>query len=841
LTFAADRLTGESLKRRFISGRIEAGTRWDIFALPFLSYHKSFGVQKMAEKKASMTPRQREIFGILLMTLGMLILVSVISYFISPEEAPSGWQFMQVKNAMGVVGVKISELLVKFLLGYPAIIVPFLLIAWGWNRFRGMGTERIKRGTVYGLSAALYFATLLAMPQVLNPEQSAIGFSLSGLVGGFIAKHLHIAFGVIGSFIIFIAVAAVAFVSVTEFSLAEAYEKIRSGLAHLREWLGRAWSALRAWQPKLPTPEHKPKVKPVFTTPMQTAMEKDEVEEDAAEMAEPRWKRLARMREMSEKSAAATEPAAPGVAEATPQNNGSSGQTIFLEPEAQPPQKGKEQKPSGTEYVFPSLHLLEIPIGQEAVQSREELLNNAHTLEERLAEFDVQGHVVEINPGPVITRYEYEPAPGIKVSRITALADDLALAMRAKRIRIVAPIPGKAAVGIELPNPEPQIVYLRKLIDSESFRQSPSPLTIALGETISGHVYVTSMERMPHLLIAGATGSGKSVCLNTVLASMLYKAHPDEVHFVLVDPKRLELSTYRKLRFHHLTFREDLNEEVVTSAQNALVVLRSLEWEMENRYTILARAGVRNITEYNSRLREGKLTANEGAPPYKPLPFIVLIIDELADLMLIAAKEVEEPIARLTQMSRAVGIHLIVATQRPSVDVITGVIKANFPARIAFQVASKIDSRTILDMNGAEKLLGNGDMLFLPPGSPEPIRIHGAYISSEETERLLEHIRKQPHIEKDLLPIRTEGEEGDGLGGGADGLRDELFDEALKLVVRHQQGSISLLQRRLKIGYSRAARLIDQLEAAGIVGGFDGSKAREVLVDESQLEEMGLT
>jgi S-DNA-T family DNA segregation ATPase FtsK/SpoIIIE len=364
-------------------------------------------------------------------------------------------------------------------------------------------------------------------------------------------------------------------------------------------------------------------------------------------------------------------------------------------------------------------------------------------------------------------------------------------------------------------------------------------LTIALGETISGQVFVTSLDRMPHLLVAGATGSGKSVCLNAIIASMLYKAHPSQVDFVLVDPKRLELSTYRKLRFHHLTFREDLDEEVVTTAQNALAVLRSLEWEMENRYTLLARVGVRNIGEYNTRLREGKLPEQEGVP-LKPLPYMVLVIDELADLMLIAAKDVEEPIARLTQMSRAVGIHLIVATQRPSVDVITGVIKANFPARLAFQVASKIDSRTILDMNGAEKLLGNGDMLFLPPGSPEPIRIHGAYISSEETERLLDHIRKQPRYEKDLLPIRTEGEDANGAGGLIDGQRDELFDEALKLVVRHQQGSISLLQRRLKIGYSRAARLIDQLEAAGVVGGFDGSKAREVLMDETQLEEMGL-
>jgi S-DNA-T family DNA segregation ATPase FtsK/SpoIIIE len=815
----------------------------------------------MSEKQASVSSRQQEeIFGILLMTLGMLIFISLVSYFVHPEEAPQEALMQRVENSMGVAGVHIANALVKYALGYPAIVVPFLLMAWGWNRFRGAETKRLQRISIYSLVAALFFATVFAMPQAMNPD-STIGYSWSGLVGGFIAEHLHKAFGDYGSPIILLALAVVVFISFSQISLAEAYEKIRSGSLNVRQWFRETLSAIIEWRPKLPVPPAKPVTKPASEAAVATRGEVTvaEDEEESGENAEPRWKRLARLREMSEKPSSpstvipgkpleratdgvsqpvetAPEPPAPTEKSAVRPAPSETSTTITV------PKKSKEEEPQPAlgEYVFPPLDLLEYPKKIDSVQTREELLNNAHTLEERLAEFDVQGSVVEINPGPVITRYEYEPAPGIKVSRITALADDLALAMRAKRIRIVAPIPGKAAVGIELPNPEPQVVYLRKILDSEAFRQSASPLTIVLGETISGQVYVTSLDRMPHLLVAGATGSGKSVCLNAIIASMLYKAHPSQVDFVLVDPKRLELSTYRKLRFHHLTFREDLNEEVVTTAANSLAVLRSLEWEMENRYSLLARVGVRNITEYNTRLKEGKLPATEGMPPFKPLPYMVLVIDELADLMLTAAKEVEEPIARLTQMSRAVGIHLIVATQRPSVDVITGVIKANFPARLAFQVASKIDSRTILDMNGAEKLLGNGDMLFLPPGSPEPIRIHGAYISSEETEKVIEHIRKQPHYEKDLLPIRTEGEEADGLGGGADGLRDELFDEALKLVVRHQQGSISLLQRRLKIGYSRAARLIDQLEAAGIVGGFDGSKAREVLIDETQLEEMGL-
>jgi len=803
----------------------------------------------MSEKQASVSPprRQEEIFGILLMTLGMLIFVGLISYFVYPEETPQGMP--QVQNAMGVAGVYIANVLVKYSLGYPAIIVPFLLMAWGWNRFWNFPVQRLQRLTLYGLIAALYFATIFALPSVMNPE-SAIGvdYSRSGLIGGFIATHLHKAFGDYGSPIILFALAVVIFISFSQISLAEAYEKIRSGSLNLRELLNKKIAALGSWRPEFPERRAKPVDK---ARPATLAVEDDDVgadaeEGDAAVEEEPRWKRLARLREMNEKPASPST-IIPGKApEPAPATDNIATTPIRPAANEAPnaiavPKKTKDEPPPAAgEYVFPPLELLTFPTKIDSVQTREELLNHAHTLEERLAEFDVSGNVVEINPGPVITRYEYEPAPGIKVSRITALADDLALAMRAKRIRIVAPIPGKAAVGIELPNPEPQTVYLRKLIDSDAFRQSASPLTIALGETISGQAFVTSLDRMPHLLVAGATGSGKSVCLNAILASMLYKAHPSQVDFVLVDPKRLELSTYRKLRFHHLTFREDLDEEVVTTPANALAVLRSLEWEMENRYSLLARVGVRNIGEYNTKLREGKLPEQDGMPPLKPLPYTVLVIDELADLMLTAAKEVEEPIARLTQMSRAVGIHLIVATQRPSVDVITGIIKANFPARLAFQVASKIDSRTILDMNGAEKLLGNGDLLFLPPGSPEPIRIHGAFISSEETEAVLEHIRKQPRYEKALLPIRTEGDDADGAGGLNDGQRDELFDEALKLVVRHQQGSISLLQRRLKIGYSRAARLIDQLEAAGVVGGFDGSKAREVLMDETQLEEMGL-
>ncbi len=491
------------------------------------------------------------------------------------------------------------------------------------------------------------------------------------------------------------------------------------------------------------------------------------------------------------------------------------------------------------------------------VINREELEENKRTLISKLKTYgiEIEGRM-EATIGPKVTLYEFKPAEGIKVSRITGLADDIALAMAAKGIRIMAPVPGKALVGVEIPNRESVDVLLREVLESEKFKEAsegkknpdgtwnkePMLLPIALGRTIENLIYIEDLAKLPHLLVAGTTGSGKSVGINTIICSLLYHSHPQNLKFVMIDPKRVELSIYKSLEKHFLAILPELNEPILTDTSKAVTLLRAVEREMDQRYDLLARNGVRHLKDFNRKVESGEIKQVEG-DPYVKLPFIVVIIDELADLMMTAGKEVEEPIARIAQLARAVGIHLVVATQRPSVDVITGLIKANFPARIAYQVTSKIDSRTILDMNGADQLLGNGDMLYLPNGSPKPIRIQNAFVSTDECDKIIEHIAKQPgFVSAYRLPTPVD-KNAKGPSTRADSSDsqewDELLTEAAYMVVQHEQGSTSLLQRRLRIGYSRAARIIDQLEVLGIVGPPDGSKARQVTVsDESMLKDI---
>ena len=454
-------------------------------------------------------------------------------------------------------------------------------------------------------------------------------------------------------------------------------------------------------------------------------------------------------------------------------------------------------------------------------------MDGARLLEEKCREFSVEGGVVQIHPGPVVTTFEFKPDAGVKYSKITGLADDLCLAMQAESV-LIDRIPGKSTVGIQIPNRTREQISLREMLESESYRRSTSKLAIALGKTIHGEPFMGDLATMPHLLIAGSTGAGKSVAINGMLTSILYRSTPDDVRLIMIDPKRLELGMYEDIP-HLMT-------PVVVDPKRAANALRWAVREMEERYKTLAAEGVRNIEQYNRNVHQAIVetrTPKDGQEP-KPLPFIVVVIDELADLMMVASNEVEESIARLAQMARAVGIHLILATQRPSVDVITGLIKANLPARIAFRCTSKIDSRTILDGNGAEQRLGKGDMLFLPPASSRFIRLHGPYISEQESARLASYLRKQGKPVYD----ETITEEDKTAAQGIEMDKDDLYDEAAKIVVQSGQASISYLQRRLRIGFSRAARLVDMMEMEGLVSPADGGKPREVLVGKHYFDEV---
>lgn len=499
----------------------------------------------------------------------------------------------------------------------------------------------------------------------------------------------------------------------------------------------------------------------------------------------------------------------------------------------------EDESPDISAYILPTSDLLDEMKEEPPSETREELLEKAQELVESLRHFNIDAEVRQITPGPIVTRYELTLAPGIKVGRVVNLSDDLQLALKARGgIRILAPIPGKAAIGIEVPNKNRSTVYFREIVESDQFRDTPLPLVVALGKNTAGEPVVADLAKMPHLLIAGSTGSGKSVCINTIISSLLMKATPDVVRMIMIDPKVVELSIYNTI--------PHLLAPVVSDPHQAANVLKWAVGEMESRYRRLASVGVRDISQFNVKV--AKLAEEAGlkgdVERSKPdlLPYIVVIIDEFADLMVIAANEVEEYIARLAQMARAVGIHLILATQRPSSDVITGLIKANFPSRIAFKVMQASNSRIILDQSGADKLLGMGDMLFLQVGKPEPIRLHGAYISNDECLKLTEFVSNQSIHGLDTIPEdvfeEDNGDAGDDLGMRDPSARDVLFFKAARLVVRTNQGSVSLLQRRLKIGYARAARLIDQLEMAAVVGPYDGSKAREVLVDEAYIDEL---
>ncbi|MCZ6776261.1 MAG: DNA translocase FtsK [Ignavibacteria bacterium] len=793
--------------------------------------------------------RKKSVIAILLMATAVLIFLSLVSYDPADEASAeihftdlfkvfSGDELVQAKadtarNWLGLVGALISDFLIQSTIGYNIFCLPLLLMLFGWTILRNANYNKIVSLANYTLVGALLVSASFGMTRlILGPDSFRAQWS--GVVGDFMATILAQLLGRVGGSIVLVTAVLVVTVLVVDLDLRRSTDRVRSGYLRLMDWLSRkkeTWRNRRLVNPKkILEPSIRTSVKGIVKISKPLSEESDFATEPELLL------RRSSVRQFEPEEAAGDETSIAHLA-------GDRHKEVRVEIESKAgeaevnldkPESGSRQTPAEEiDYVFPSVELLNpLGPGREDIDE-DELKANADLLRDTLAQFDVELESVSVTPGPVVTLYELVPASGVKISRIVSLENDMALKLEAKGIRIMAPIPGKAAVGVEIPNHNRALVTIRSVINSSRFRDTQAKLPIAMGKTISGEVFADDLSKMPHLLMAGSTGSGKSVGINTIITSLLYRMHPSDLKLVIIDPKKIELAQYAKLRNHYLAISPDAGEEIITNPRSAVLALRGVEYEMENRYDKLAAAGVRNIIDYNERVKSGQIKSGETGGQTK-IPYLVVVIDELADLMITAAREVEEPIARLAQLARAVGIHLVVATQRPSVDVITGVIKANFPARVAYQVSSKVDSRTILDLNGAEQLLGHGDMLYLASGSPKPVRLQNAYISSEEVDALLNHIVKQQGYSKPfMLPSITERKRSAQAAGNGD--RDELFEEAAKLIVRHQQGSVSLLQRRLKVGYSRAARLVDELEAAGVVGAFDGSKAREVLV-ESEVE-----
>ncbi len=777
--------------------------------------------------------RRRQIWSFLGILFSFMLLLSLVSY--TPADQANGqvhitdlWKVLtpdealqakadRTQNLLGLLGAVLSNWFINSTIGYGVIALPFLGLVWSWFLLRKKELHRLILATNYIIAIALLFSALMGSVRLIG-DVPILTMEWSGTVGDFAANTLYKLIGLFGSFLLLLGLLGVVLTLLIDLDIQQTYERLVEWFGRLRAWIQKKRSApkieVRREDERAPRRPVEIKREKQESIPPPRVVKKAPPKEEETDIQPPT------LHEPEE-----AEP------EAEPEDvpldiNAPVREEEVNFDERQSPAEAEEEEE--IDYIFPSVELLDVSRTSEEVDE-EELKENAELLRTKLADFGVEIESVSVTPGPVVTLYEIVPATGVKISRIESLQDDIALALKAKGIRIIAPIPGKGTVGVEIPNHNPALVTLRGIINSSKFRDYKGTLPLALGKTITGEACVDDLAKMPHLLIAGATGSGKSIGINTILTSLIYRLHPSDVKFIIIDPKKIELSLYGKLNRHFLAVSPDIDEEIVTTPNNAVLVLKSVEVEMERRYDRLAAAGVRNIADYNERVKSGRLHNTETVK-HKKLPYLIIVVDELADLMITAAREVEEPIARLAQLARAVGIHLVLATQRPSVDVITGVIKANFSARIAYQVASKTDSRTILDMNGADQLLGSGDMLYLAAGSPKPIRVQNAFISADEVERVVNHIAKQKGYSHPMkLPSVFEKKKGGGMTGGDS--RDELFEEAAKIIVRHQQGSVSLLQRRLKVGYSRAARLIDELEATGIVGPFDGSKAREVLVE----------
>jgi S-DNA-T family DNA segregation ATPase FtsK/SpoIIIE len=865
----------------------------------------------------SRNSRRNEIVAIALFAASALLGLCLISYH--PND--SSWVAEGsggARNWIGTVGANVAAGLFQFF-GLAAVLLPLLLAAAAWRRFRDRRIYaplvRVVGLCVTTLAVASLFALFMTEPLF---DRS---FNAGGMIGVLVAENLKEILNTVGSGVLLVAAGSVGLLLATNFSFARAYERLAAAVTDPSGTFQRTLERYRAWrEARLAQAQLHAEMR----REARAAREQEAEAQTLADVVGKGVKAVARKRAASEPEGGAAEAAIkrnaaaadaalvsretaagregevraqlaraeaelanivaqplvaqpsasvprpssqtppadelPPVQRRAPISKASGAQSIGAAPELPRPKRlapdvtdmlesaevvrtelveeeAADESPAPAVeshrrktdvraetallgYEMPPLDFLNPPTPRRE-QADEELLQIAQRVAEKCKEFNVTGQIKHICPGPVVTTYEFKPDPGVKYSRVTGLVDDLCIALEAESVRIDR-LPGKPHVGIEVPNPERETIFLREVLESRQFRESTSKLSLALGKTIDGINYVADLTRMPHLLIAGATGTGKSVCLNSLVVSILYKARPDDVKFIMIDPKRLELGLYADI--------PHLASPIITEPKKAANALKWAVGQMEQRYKQLAAWSVRNIDNYNAEVerRNNVLDFDENGQPHKTLPYIVIIIDELADLMMTCGSDVEEAITRLAQMARAVGIHLVLATQRPSVDVITGIIKANFPSRIAFRVSSKVDSRTIIDANGAEQLLGRGDMLFLPPGTSRLVRVHGAYLDESEVTQIVAHIKAQggPPVYDET--ITQSEEEAAGLDDSS-GERDELFEQALRICVEMKRASTSVLQRRLRIGYGRAAAILDAMEREGYIGQADGARPRPVL------------
>jgi S-DNA-T family DNA segregation ATPase FtsK/SpoIIIE len=728
-----------------------------------------------------------EVKGIVVFALGLILLASMISFVPDDLSWFTTYPNSPVKNLISIVGAYCAGSLF-FVFGYSSYFLVIFLFFWSWNKF---SSRDIKFTAAKAISFLILFTVISCLLSMTGPQAAFARFNRGGFIGFSCSDFLVNYLGQMGAYLVLSSVGVLTFVITGELLVSPLVFKttvsFKDFVAQLQtKYKDRQESGARA---SLISPSTAEKEKKTFVFPKFKIPKVDE-KSSKDDLKEPLKVNLVT-----------------NVKEAGQLAGSAKPNIKIIKPQERPLEPLVEPKVIG-EYHLPSLDLLNNPPVVSTNRLQSDLAQGARILESTLADFNVNARVADIEHGPVITRYELEPAPGVKVQKITSLADDIALAMKAQAVRIVAPIPGKNRVGIEVPNSSSAAVYLKDVLAQSKFSNSGSKLMLALGKDITGSPLIADLAEMPHLLIAGTTGSGKTVCVNAIIMSMLFNATPEELKFLMIDPKMVELSQYN-----------DIPHMLCPAVTDTTKVPAALNWvvgEMEARYQILSKASVRNIKGYH-------VQGNK-------MPYIVLIIDELADLMQTSAKTVESAITRLAQLSRAVGIHLILATQRPSVDVITGVIKANFPSRISFKVASKVDSRTVLDMNGAENLLGKGDLLFIRPGDAKPIRGQCGYVTDDEVKRVIDFIRpqQQPVYNDNILTNQKVA------SGSENAMDDELYDEALRLIIEINQASVSILQRRMRLGYTRAARLIDIMEQNGIVGPYCGSKPRDILINREE-------